>query len=417
MYERNISARYLIETSQPLEMAAAMLAGEQSSGTFLPTPGETEELKSKHGATVDSIEEVGVVEKPTLDGARHRKGQPIKRAIIKVSWPLANVGYNLPNLYATVAGNLFELNAFSGVKLLSVTVPPGFAEKYPGPKFGIEGTRRLTSVYERPVIGTIIKPSVGLSPEETAQNVSELIEAGLDFIKDDELMGDPPHSPFTRRVDRVMDVINRYADKTGKKPMYAFNISGDLDDMFDRHDYLLKRGGTCIMMNLNWVGISGVHRLARHTQLPIHGHRNGWGMLTRSEALGMDFAAYQLIWRLAGVDHLHTNGLKNKFCESDESVVRSIRECLSPLHGTTAIMPVVSSGQWAGQTVETYNTVKTVDLMYLCGGGIVGHPSGIRAGVESVKQGWEAALAGVSLEEYAQSHPELKTALAFYGKG
>ena len=79
-------------------------------------------------------------------------------------------------------------------------------------------------------------------------------------------------------------------------------------------------------------------------------------------------------------------------------------------------MPVISSGQWAGQTVDTYQAIGSLDLMYLCGGGIVGHPGGIEAGARSVQQGWEAALAGVELEMYAEDHQELREALAFYGR-
>ena len=212
-----------------------------------------------------------------------------------------------------------------------------------------------------------------------------------------------------------MAVIKRFADQTGKKPMFAFNLSGDMDDMLHRHDYLLSRGGTCLMANLNWVGFSAMTRLSAHSQLPIHGHRNGWGIFSRSEVLGMEFSAYQKLWRLAGVDHLHTNGLRNKFCESDESVIRSVRDCLADFLGGKCPMPVLSSGQWAGQAVDTYAAVGSTDLMYLCGGGIVSHPAGIAAGVRSVMQAWEAAMQGHSLESYAQSHPELREALTFYG--
>ena len=412
---KTLKARYQIETSFELEAAAEILAGEQSSGTFVKIPGESRQLKEKSGAEVVSIQQTAIVNHPSLPGAKEITGQPIKQAIIEVAWPYDNVGSNLPNLCATVAGNLFELNPFSGIKLLDVDIPTEFASQYPGPKFGVKGTRSLSGVFDRPIIGTIIKPSVGLTPEETAQRVETLIAAGLDFIKDDELMGDSPHSPFTKRVDCVMPVINEFADRTGKKPMFAFNISGDIDDMLRRHDYLLSKGGTCIMVNLNWVGISAGIKVAAHSQLPIHGHRNGWGIFDRSPAIGMAFPAYQKIWRVAGVDHIHTNGIRNKFCESDQSVISSIKACLDPLFDGYPIMPVLSSGQWAGQAVDTYQQVQSVDLMYLCGGGIVAHPSGITAGVRSIQQAWEAAIQGISLATFAEQHQELKEALDFYG--
>ncbi|WP_138484337.1 ribulose-bisphosphate carboxylase large subunit family protein [Dyadobacter bucti] len=417
MDKQFIRAKYLIETRHPLEAAAGMMAGEQSCGTFVRVPGETDELRARFSARVDSITERETVDKPALSGAKGPKSKdaPIRRAIVDLSWPFENVGANLPNLMATVAGNLYELNPFSGLKLLDLEIPEAFGQKYPGPQFGIRGTRELTGVSDRPIIGTIIKPSVGLTPEATAEQTKTLIEAGLDFLKDDELMGNPPHSPFEKRVEMVMNVINAEAEKTGRKAMFAFNISGDVDEMLYMHDIVLARGGTCVMVSINHVGLSGIAKLRTHSQLPIHGHRNFWGAVSRSEVLGIDFQAYQKIWRLAGIDHLHTNGIRNKFCESDESVIRSIKACLTPMLGGYEIMPVISSGQWAGQAVDTFQAIRTTDVMYVCGGGIVAHPGGIAAGVRSVQQGWEAAMSGESLTSYAERHIELKQAIEAYG--
>jgi ribulose-bisphosphate carboxylase large chain len=306
------------------------------------------------------------------------------------------------------------LREFSGLKLVDLDLPPAFAGAYPGPQFGVEGTRRLAGVADRPIVGTIIKPSVGLTPEETAALVETLIEAGLDFIKDDELMANAPHSPLERRVEAVMRVVNDFADRTGKKPMVAFNITDEIDAMLRHHDAVAGAGGTCVMVSLNSVGLPAVAHLRRCCRLPIHGHRNGWGLISRHPYLGMEFPAYSKLWRVAGVDHLHTNGLRNKFSESDESVIASARSCLTPMFGAR-IMPVFSSGQWAGQAPDTYRRLGSADLMYVCGGGIMAHPGGIAAGVASIRQAWEAALAGIPLDEHAREHIELRQALEHFG--
>jgi ribulose-bisphosphate carboxylase large chain len=332
-----------------------------------------------------------------------------------LSFPVENIGVSLATLMTTVSGNLYELNLFSGLRLTDIDIPHSFAAVYRGPQFGIAGTRRLSGVYDRPLIGTIIKPSVGLSPEQTASLVQVLCEAGIDFIKDDELQTNSPHSPLQARVQAVMRVINAYADKTGKKVMYAFNITADLDEMLHHHDTVVQNGGTCVMVNLISVGLVGVTHLCKHSQLPVHGHRAGWGMITRHPALGIDYVAFQKFYRLAGIDHLHVNGLRNKFCETDESVITSARECLTPfLDGYTA-MPVFSSGQWAGQAPDTYRMLGSTDLIYLAGGGLMAHPSGPAAGVKSLQEGWEAAIKGVSLDEYAQDHSALRQAIEMFG--
>lgn len=425
-----IWARYWIETPWPLAKAAEVLAGEQSAGTFVPVPGHTPELQAAAGARVEAIEEQADAPGPSLPGCRPPPGEPRwRRAEILVSWPLANMGASLPNLQATVAGNLFELSQFSGLRLLDLGLPPAFLGGCPGPGFGIPGTRRLAGVPRLPLIGTIIKPSVGLSPDATAALVDRLCAGGIDFIKDDELQADGPHCPFDARVAAVMAVVERHADRLGRKPMVAFNLTGEPDEMRRRHDTVLAAGGTCVMASMHAVGLSGMLALRRHAQLPIHAHRNGWGLFGRSPAVGISYVAWQQMFRAAGADHLHVNGLRNKFAEDDASVLASARACLAPLSAgrddagqddasqDDRAMPVFSSGQWAGMAADTYAGLGSADLIHAAGGGIVAHPAGVAAGVRSLRLAWEAALAGEPWDDAARRHPELAHAAEAFGRG
>ena len=410
-----IFATYLIETPLAVEKAAASLAGEQSSGTFVAVPGETEELKQRFAARVEKITPLESVSEPSLPGCRSASGK-FERAEIVVSWSVENFGFNLPALVSTIQGNLYELSQFSGLKLTDLELPPSFARHFRGPKFGVAGCRKLTGAVDRPLIGTIIKPSIGLSPQQTAALVQALAEAGIDFIKDDELMADPPHSPFEERVDAIMRVINAHADRTGKKVMYAFNVSDELDAMQRHYEKVVSSGGTSVMISLNSVGLAGAKKICDLGALAIHGHRNGWGVLNRHPLLGIEFPAYQKLWRLAGVDQLHVNGIANKFWESDDSVVRSIEACLKPLLGGMSVLPVVSSGQWGGQAPETFRRTQTVDLLYMAGGGIMAHPDGPAAGVRSLQKWWEAAVEGLTMEQAAAKYPELQKSVEKFGK-
>jgi ribulose-bisphosphate carboxylase large chain len=417
MTHDRFSATYLLETAIPVPEAAAIVAGEASTATFVKLPGEmAERIERLHGARVESILELEAADLPSLPVARPPSGrQTYQRARVEISWPLANTGPSLPNILAAVAGNLFECREVTGLKLLDVGLPAALLSAYAGPRFGIDGTRDLAGVHGRPLIGTIIKPSVGLDPQETAELLQKLVEGGIDFIKDDELMASPLNCPFEERVAAVMAVIRAHAERSGRKPMFAFNITGEIDEMLARHDIVLREGGTCVMVSLNWVGTVGVARLRRHTELPIHGHRNGWGYLNRSPALGFEFAAWHKFHRLAGADHIHVNGLRNKFSESDASVIASAKACLAPLfgegHPALRIMPVFSSGQTVRQAPETFAAIGSVDLIHAAGGGILAHPDGIAAGVTALRQAWDAAVAGVPLEDAARKHVELRQAL------
>ena len=392
-----INATYELETAIAPERAADIIAGEQSSGTFVAIPGEDEALKARAAATW----QITPLNEPCT--------APNKRYLLKLSWPLQNLGASLPNLLATVAGNLYELKHVAKLRLLDIELPDEFAAAYPGPAFGIAGTRKLAGVATGPLVGTIIKPSVGLSADGTTEFVDQLCAAGVDFIKDDELQADGPSCPFDERARKVMNVINRHADRSGKKVMYAFNLTGELDEMKRRHDLVLSLGGTLTMLSLNSVGLTGFNAFHKHAQLPIHAHRNGWGYLKD----GWSYIAYQKLWRLAGADQMHVNGLANKFQETDESVIASARECFIPLfkHKPCTVMPVFSSGQTVNQAPGTWAALQSTDLIYLAGGGLFAHPGGIAAGVAALRQSWEAAMNNVPLEVAAKTHRELREAL------
>jgi 3-oxoisoapionate-4-phosphate transcarboxylase/hydrolase len=410
-----ITATYYIETPLAPEQAATVLAGEQSSGTFIAVPGETEELKQRFAARVEKVTLLETVSTPAMPGASSSSGQ-YNRAEIQVSWSIENFGYNLPVLISTLQGNLYEIRQFTGLKLMDLELPPSYAQHYKGPAFGISGCRQLTNVQNRPLIGTIIKPSIGLTPQQTADMVKTLAGAGIDFIKDDELLAESANSSFNDRVDAIMKVINAHADATGKKIMYAFNISGEIDEMLQRYEKVVRSGGTCAMVSINSVGMAGVKKICDQRQLAIHAHRNGWGMMTRHPLLGIDFRAYQKLWRLAGVDQLHVNGIQNKFWESDDSVVASIKACLQPMYDHQPVLPVVSSGQWGGQAPETYRRTETVDLLYMAGGGIMAHPMGAAAGVVALQQAWQAAVDGFSVEQAAATYKEFAESVKQFGK-
>ena len=179
MSER-IHATYWLETGDDPRRAAEAIAGEQSSGTFVALPNETPTLKARSGARVERLDVIEQVGQPSLPGGI--VSSVYTRCTLELSWPIESLGPSLPNLMATVAGNLFELRQVSGLRVQGLKLPPSFAAAYPGPAFGVEGTRQLAGVAQGPLIGTIIKPSVGLSPDETAQQVRQLIAGGIDFI-------------------------------------------------------------------------------------------------------------------------------------------------------------------------------------------------------------------------------------------
>ncbi|SDY77256.1 RuBisCO large subunit C-terminal-like domain-containing protein [Herbiconiux ginsengi] len=410
----DVVATYHIETSLPLERAAEVLAGEQSTGTFVRVARESADLRARFAAQIVSLEEVPLTGSSALPGT---VGDPAERlrAVLRLRFPLDNFGPSLPNLLAAVAGNLFEIKELAAIKLLDLELPPAFASRYPGPAFGVAGTRRLMGRETGAMIGTIVKPSIGLSPSELAEVVTELVGAGVDFIKDDELQGNGPTAPLAERVRAVMPVLERHADRTGVKPMYAFNITDDIGRLEANHDLVAAAGGTCVMACINLVGLAGLEYLRSRSSLPIHGHRTMFGAISRSDQVGIAFGAWQKIARLSGADHLHTNGISNKFYESDAEVLAAIAAVREPLLGLSPTVPVLSSGQWGGLAHATYAAVGTTDLLVLAGGGIHGHPDGAAAGVASMREAWASAESGESAALALERSPALRRATEVFG--
>ncbi|MFD2263188.1 ribulose-bisphosphate carboxylase large subunit family protein [Lacibacterium aquatile] len=414
-------ATYLIETPLDPGKVAEVMAGEQSCGTFTRVEGETEELRNRARALVTSVTELESAAEPSLPNAwLARKGVqgPWRRARIAISFPVDNVGANLSTLASIVAGNLFDLGEVTGLRLDTITLPASYRRLFQMPRQGIAGTRALTGATSGPLIGSIIKPNVGLHADEIAALVTRLCDAGLDFIKDDEIAADPVHAPLAKRVPAVMEAIRRHQDKTGKHVMVAFNITDETDAMRRHADLVAREGGSCVMASLNWCGFSAVETLRRSTDLALHGHRNGYGAFSRHPLLGISFQAYQTLWRLAGVDHMHVHGLQGKFAQEDEEVVSSAKDCVTPLAEgiDDRVMPAFSSGQWAGTAQVTWDAIGHTDLLFMAGGGILAHPMGPAAGVASIRQAWEAVAAGQSVADAAKAHPELQSALDFFGK-
>ncbi|MFY1868878.1 ribulose-bisphosphate carboxylase large subunit family protein [Achromobacter xylosoxidans] len=417
-----IRATYLIETPLNPARVAEVMAGEQSCGTFTRVEGETDELRARARAQVESVQELESARQASLPNAwlaRQPGGMPavLRRARVRIAFPVANIGPNLPTLAATVGGNLYDLGEVTGLRLEQLELPSDYRAQFEMPRVGVAGTRQLTGVASGALVGTIIKPNVGLSPEQTAHLVARLCAAGVDFIKDDEVCANPAHAPLAQRVAAVMAVVRAHRERTGRQVMVAFNITDETDAMRRHADLIEREQGSCVMASLNWCGHSAIQTLRRHTPLALHGHRNGYGALSRHPLLGIGFQAYQTLWRLAGVDHMHVHGLQGKFSQPDAEVVESARDCLAPLTPgiDDAVMPAFSSGQWAGTVPATWAAVRTDDLLFMSGGGILAHPDGPAAGVQSIRQAWQAVRAGQDLAAFAAEAPELRRALAHFG--
>jgi len=201
-------------------------------------------------------------------------------------------------------------------------------------------------------------------------------------------------NPRAERASAAMGVVNRHIEATGRKVMYAFNIADEIDAMARHAERLEKLGATAAVVSLNWIGVTGLRFLRERTSLPIHGHRNGWGLFSRSPDIGIAFPVMQKIWRMAGADHIHVNGLSNKFTEPDDVVIEAAR-----------------SVQTVWQIGATSEVLGNQDFLFCAGGGIMSDPKSPAAGIAALRQVAKASTLGIPVADFAQGHQELAQVL------
>jgi ribulose-bisphosphate carboxylase large chain len=413
---RRITCTYYIETVGDPRQGAELLAGEQSSGTFIKIPGETDRIRERHAAEVVAVRHLGETT-PSLPS--RTAAERVNAAEVDIEFPMENIGSDIATLLTAVAGNLFELGGLLACRLQHLVLPDELIAEHPGPAFGVDGTRKLIGTTDGALVGTIVKPNVGLDESEYRAVVRTLARSGIDLIKDDELMTDPAYLPLETRVRVATEEIRNARETTGRHTMYAFNITGDLAGLKARHDLVVDAGGTCVMLTIPVMGLPALAWLRSFSDVPIHGHRGGLAAQMRHPGLGVSYQAWQQLARLAGADHLHVSGLRSKFYETDKEVADNIKSLRQSLGATIAPVPTLSSGQNVHAPAPTWAATQTTDVMMLAGGGIAAHPDGPAAGVRSLRQAWDAAVAGTAPVDAAKrladdGDPALAHALATF---
>jgi ribulose 1,5-bisphosphate carboxylase large subunit-like protein len=397
-----VVATYYMETSLNLAEVAKATAGEQSTGTWIKTCFETDSLVASHGARVIEVE-------TRAAGEKHK-------GIVKIAYPIRNFGPVIPMLLTTVAGNLFEMADLENVKLLDLEFPSSYLKDFKGPKFGIEGTRRAVDVSDRPLIGCIVKPCVGLDPKTFSRACYEVASGGVDFIKDDELISNPAYSNIEERTSRVMEELDRVREETGEKTLYAVNVTDEVTKIMDNAEAALSNGANCLMINFITAGFSALRMLAEDSSInvPIHCHRDMFAAFTRSPFHGISTRAVSKLTRLCGGDQIHAGAIDGKLYEDNDSVIKSSKAIRKRWENIEPSFPVSSGGQ-NPCTVQRNVELLGNDVLILAGGGIFGHKEGATAGAMAMRQALDAALNGIELKECPVEHKELKTAIRQWG--
>ena len=388
--ETDLLCTFLVESeSLSLKEAAGGVAAESSVGTWTELTTEKPYVK-RLAAHVYSI-----------DGRT-----------IKIAYPIELFEpTNMPNILSSVAGNVFGLKALKNLRLLDIEFPNQLIASFKGPAYGIAGIRKLLKISKRPLVGTIIKPKLGLETQDHAKIAYEAWFGGCDVVKDDENLSSQKFNPFEQRLTKTLEKRDKAQEETGESKVYMINITAETDTMLKRAQAVIDQGGEYVMVDILTCGWSALQTIRNQNfKLVIHAHRAGHAAFTKNPLHGVAMKVVATVARVIGVDQLHVGTVVGKMSETKDEVVENISGCKAELGGLKPVLPVASGGlhpRLVPALMETFGN----DFVIQAGGGIHGHPEGTVAGARAMRQAVDATLEGIPLENYSKTCRELVIAL------
>lgn len=408
--DRYVIATYYLETSAKSDIVSKIsaIAVEQSTGTWVPVPEETPEVREKHVAKV-----VGIYEVPG-----HEFEVPgelaARQFVFQLAFPEINFGSQIPMMLSTIIGNI----SMSGkLKLLDIQFPTAFLKGFPGPKFGTAGIREMLGVKTRPLLNNMIKPCTGYTPEVGAKLFARAARGGVDIVKDDELIADPPFCPMVERIRLYMAEAKHIYEETGHRVLYTVNVTDRADRVRDNARRAIEAGANGIMINYLTVGITALQALADDPEInvPILAHLDFAGTMYESPYSGLSsHLVLGKLARLAGADIVVYPSPFGKFPFLRERYLAIGHHLLSKWLHFKPAFPMPGGGVMHSVAPAIINDLGN-DCILGAGGAIHGHPMGPEAGAKAMRQAIDAAIKGLSLRQAAEEHPELKAAIDAWG--
>jgi ribulose-bisphosphate carboxylase large chain len=395
--KNDIVCEFKVEPAKGITMkrAAEMVAGESSVGTWTDVVTMKPKIK-KMGARIFSI-----------------KGNNVKIAYSSILFEEGN----MPQILSSIAGNIFGMKAVKNLRLEDVNFPSEIIKSFSGPLYGIDGIRKILKVSKRPLVGTIIKPKIGLNEKEHAKVAYEAWSGGIDVVKDDENLSNQKFNRFAKRIVETLKMRDKAEKETGERKVYMPNVTAESDEMLQRANFVKEAGGRYMMVDILTVGWSGLQTLRRANddlKLVMHAHRAGHAALTKNPVHGISMRVISKLTRIIGLDQLHVGTAVGKMSENRHDVLMNCDALRSKMYNLKTVMPVASGGLYAGM-IPSLLKIFGNDFIIQAGGGVHGHKKGTRAGAKSMRQALDAAMKNIPLKQYAKKNKELSIALKEWG--
>jgi 2,3-diketo-5-methylthiopentyl-1-phosphate enolase len=405
-YSKYAIATYLASfpRSVPVPQLAPALAIEQSTGTWVPVPGETPEVRRNYVAKV-----IGCYEVPDYEFMLP-KDVEFRDYVIQIAFPVVNFGSQIPMMMTTIVGNI---SMAGRLKVLDIRFPEEYTAGFQGPRFGIKGIREILGVKDRPLLNNMIKPCTGYTPEVGVGLFRAAAMGGCDIIKDDELIANASFNQIKDRMKLYMDAERQVFEETGEHTLYTVNVTDEIPQVFENAHRAVELGANAIMVNYLATGFPVLRALAEDPKVnvPILGHMDVAGAMYESEYHGLSsHLVLGKLPRLAGADIVVFPAPYGKGPVLGEKFIRVAQNLSFPLYNLKPTFPMASGGI-TPQMVPNVMKDLGANIVIGSGGGIHAHPQGPVAGAKAFRQAIDATMQGRSLEDAAKEFTELRVAL------
>lgn len=379
--ENYIIATYEVTSSSSLRDAAWNIAIGQSVGNpNVRNQWETEELFEKHSCII-------IGDESELAGAKSGK--------VVIGFPTINTNWRtdgISHLLCQLMGGHVDIDIIQRCRLVDLVIPEYIQDQcFFAPKYGITGIREFTGQYDKPILGGIVKPKIGVSPEVLLDMVKQMVDGGVDFIKEDEIMSNPACCPLIRRVP----LISNYLAKQSRRVILCHTINCDPIHLKDRVRLVRDLGGNGVHINV-WSGL-GSYNSIRQMNLPLflHFQKSGDRVFTsKSNNYSISWHVICQLATMMGADTIQTGMIGGYSNDDPEELSKS----LSVLRAGNTL-PVLSCGMHPGLVNRVTSEVGR-DYMANVGGAIHGHPGGTKSGALAMR----SAIDGdYSNKEYKQA--------------
>lgn len=364
-----IRYRIRVLEGESLEKKALGIAYEQS--VELPYDVISEEIRERI---------VGQLGEPKLleDG----------RYELEIRYPVGNAAPEIVQFLNVLFGNV---SLTPGVQVVGVEWE-ALNEILYGPKFGVEGIRSLLAQPKRPLSCTALKP-MGFSSQQLADLAYEFAMGGIDIIKDDHGLADQSYAPFEERVTAIARSVERANEQTGRRSVYAPNITAGIQELQYRMDFARAQGCGAVLYSPNLGGLEAMHVLAHESDgLPIMAHPAFSGSYVTHKEQGFSPAfMYGELYRALGADMSIYPNAGGRFSFSLEECLAINSACRASLPSYKTCFPTPGGGvQW--RQIPDWANKYGLDTIFLMGGSLYQHPEGIRVAAQTVRETLESLV-------------------------